>query len=63
MNDEEAGIMVQAISSSSLMIKRTFAQGRWIDNTLRRAEDVDLAVRLALNCYFVGSPEILLNVI
>ena len=32
------------------------------DNTLRRVEDVDLAVRLALaNCYFVGSPEILVE--
>ena len=49
--------------SSSLMIKKELLlKVGGFDNTLRRVEDVDLAVRLALaNCYFVGSPEILVE--
>ena len=49
--------------SSSLMIKKELLlKVGGFDNTLRRVEDVDLAVRLALaDCYFVGSPEILVE--
>lgn len=47
--------------TSALMIRKTLVQEiGGFDPILRRVEDVDLAIRLALNgCYFVGSPEML----
>jgi glycosyltransferase involved in cell wall biosynthesis len=47
--------------TSALMIRKTLIQEvGGFDANLRRVEDVDLAIRLALNGgYFVGSPEVL----
>jgi glycosyltransferase involved in cell wall biosynthesis len=47
--------------TSALMIRKNLVQEiGGFDPNLRRVEDVDLAIRLALNgCYFVGSPEML----
>lgn len=47
--------------TSALMIRKNLVQEiGGFDASLRRVEDVDLAIRLALNgCYFVGTPEIL----
>ena len=49
--------------TSALMIRKTLIQEiGGFDANLRRVEDVDLAIRLALKgCYFVGSPEMLVE--